>query len=62
MSSETDEKVSLKSETVKYGRESQVTWTREWLRWQGPAADTIDGPVLSSEREPYKHKTVIVKQ
>jgi hypothetical protein len=31
-----DEKGSLKSETVKYGHESQGTWTRERLRWQGP--------------------------
>jgi hypothetical protein len=28
-----DEKGSLKSETVKYGRESQGTRTRERLRW-----------------------------
>jgi hypothetical protein len=33
-----DEKGSLKSETVKYGRESQGTRTRERLRWQGPLA------------------------
>jgi hypothetical protein len=33
-----DDKRSLKSETVKYGRESQGTRTRERLRWQGPAA------------------------
>jgi hypothetical protein len=30
-----DEKGSLKSETVKCGRESQGTRTREGLRWQG---------------------------
>jgi hypothetical protein len=35
-----DEKESLKSETAKYGRESQGTRTRERLRWQGPAAYT----------------------
>jgi hypothetical protein len=35
-----DEKGSLKSETVKYGRKSQGTRTRERLRWQGPAAHT----------------------
>jgi hypothetical protein len=29
------EKGSLKFETVKYGRESQGTRTRERLRWQG---------------------------
>jgi hypothetical protein len=49
-----DEKGSLKSETVKYGRESQGTGTRGRLRWQVPAAYTKDRPVLSSERAPYK--------
>jgi hypothetical protein len=48
-----DEKGSLRSETVKYGRES---------RWQGPAAYTKDRPVLSSERAPHKNKTVTVRQ
>jgi hypothetical protein len=57
-----DEMGSLKSETVKYGRESQGTWTRERLRWQEPAANTQDRPVLSSERAPHKNKTVTVKQ
>jgi hypothetical protein len=57
-----DEKGSLKSETVKYGRESQGTQTRERLRWQGPAAYTKERPVLSSERAPQKNKTVTVKQ
>jgi hypothetical protein len=52
----------LKSETVKYGRESQGARTRGRLRWQGPAAYTKDRPVLSSERAPHKNKTVIVKQ
>jgi hypothetical protein len=33
-----DEKGSLKSETVKYGRKSQGIRTRERLRWRGPAA------------------------
>jgi hypothetical protein len=42
-----DEKGSLKSETVKYGRESQGTRIRERLRWQGPAAYTKDRPILS---------------
>jgi hypothetical protein len=37
-----DEKGSLKSETVKYGRESHGTRTRERLRWQEPAAYTKD--------------------
>jgi hypothetical protein len=32
-----DEKGSLKSERVKYGRESQGTQIRERLRWQEPA-------------------------
>jgi hypothetical protein len=49
-----DEKGSLKSETVKYGREYQGTRTQERLRWQRPAAYTKDRPVLSSERAPYE--------
>jgi hypothetical protein len=57
-----DEKGSLRSETVKYGLESQGTWTRERLRWQWPAAYTKDRPLLSSERAPHKNKTVTVKQ
>jgi hypothetical protein len=57
-----DEKGSLKSETVKYGRESQGTWAKERLRWQGPAAYIKDRPVLSSERAPHKNKTVTVTQ
>jgi hypothetical protein len=59
---EGDEKGSLKSKIVKYGRESQGTRTRERLRWQGPAAYKRDRPVLSSERVPHKNKTIIVKQ
>jgi hypothetical protein len=35
-----DEKESLKSETVKYGRESQGTRTPERLHWQGLASYT----------------------
>jgi hypothetical protein len=42
-----DEKGSLKSETVKYGHESQGTRARERLRWRGPAVYTKDRPVLS---------------
>jgi hypothetical protein len=49
-----DEKGSLKSETVRYGHESKGTWTRERLRWRGPAAYTKEKPVLSSERAPHK--------
>jgi hypothetical protein len=56
-----EEKGSLKSETVKYCRESQGTRTRERLRWQGPAAYTKDTPVHSSERTSHKSMTVIVK-
>jgi hypothetical protein len=58
-----DEMGSLKSETVKYGREYQGTRTRERLRWEDPAAYTCtkDRPVLSSERAPHKNKTVTVK-
>jgi hypothetical protein len=53
-------KGSLKSETVKYGRESQGTRTQERLRWQGPAAYTKDRPALSSERAPHMNKPVTV--
>jgi hypothetical protein len=57
-----DEKGSLKSETVKYVRDSQGTRTRERLRWQGPAVFTSKyRPVLLSERAPDKNKTVTVK-
>jgi hypothetical protein len=47
-----DEKRNLKSETVKYGRESQGTRTRESLRWKGPAAHTKDRPVFRHRRRP----------
>jgi hypothetical protein len=57
-----DEKGSLKCETVKYGRESQGTRTKERLRWQGPAAYIKDRPVLPSERAPHKNTTVTVTQ
>jgi hypothetical protein len=57
-----DEKESLKSETVIYGRESHGTRTRESLRWQGPSAYKKDRPVLSSERAPHESKTVTAKQ
>jgi hypothetical protein len=57
-----DEKGSLRTETVKYGREIQGTRTRERLRWRGPIAYTKDRPVLSSERAPHKNKAVTVKQ
>jgi hypothetical protein len=57
-----DEMGSLKSETVKYGRESKGARTTEWLRWQGPAAHRKDRPVLSSERAPHGNKNVTVRQ
>jgi hypothetical protein len=57
-----DRKGSLRSERVKYFRESQGTRTRERLRWQAPAAYTKDRLVLSSERAPPKNKTSAVKQ
>jgi hypothetical protein len=57
-----DEKGSLKSETVKYGHESQGTRTQERLRWRGPAAYTKDRPALSSEWAPLKDKIVTVKE
>jgi hypothetical protein len=49
-----DEKGSLKSETVKYGRESQGTRARERLRWQGPAAYIKDTRPLVREGAPQK--------
>jgi hypothetical protein len=49
-----DEKGSLKSETVKYGRKSQGIWTRERLRWQGPAACTRQTRPLVREGAPQK--------
>jgi hypothetical protein len=52
-----DEKGSLESETIKYGRESQGTGTREWLRWRGPAEILNDRPVLLSVRVPQIKKT-----
>jgi hypothetical protein len=55
-----DEKGSHESETVKYGRESYGTQTRERLRWRGPAAIVNDRRVLSSERAPHMTKPVTV--
>jgi hypothetical protein len=57
-----DKKGSLKSETVKYGHESQGTQTKERLFCWGPAAYTKDRPVFSSERAPHKNQTVTVKE
>jgi hypothetical protein len=57
-----DEKGSLNCETVKYGRESQGTQTREKLRFQGSALYIKDSPVLSSEKVPHKNRAVTVKQ
>jgi hypothetical protein len=57
-----DVKGSLKSETVKYDRESQGTQIREKLRWQEPAAYIKDRPVLLSERAPHKNKAVTVEE
>jgi hypothetical protein len=57
-----DEKGSLESETIKYGREFQGTRTRERLRWRGAAAIANDRPVLLSEREPQIDKPATVKQ
>jgi hypothetical protein len=50
-----DEKGSLKSETVKNCRESQGTQTREISRGYGPAQKTTHTPVLSTERALPKH-------
>jgi hypothetical protein len=49
-----DERGSLKSETVKYGHESQGTRTRERLHWRGPAAYTKDTRPLVTEGPPEK--------
>jgi hypothetical protein len=57
-----DEKGSLKSEPVKYGREYQGTRTQERLRWQGPAAYTEDSPGLSSERAAHGIKNVTARR
>jgi hypothetical protein len=51
---EGDEKGSLKSETVKYGRETQGTRIRERLRWQGPAVYTNETRPLVREGAPQK--------
>jgi hypothetical protein len=49
-----DEKGSLKTERVKFGRETQGTPAREGLRWRGPAAYKKDRTVLSLERASHK--------
>jgi hypothetical protein len=56
------EKGSLKSQTVRYGREFQGTRTREELHWQGPAVYTKGRPVLSKERVPHRNKNVADKK
>jgi hypothetical protein len=43
----------LESETVKYGRESQGTRSRNRLHWRGPAAIVNDRFIPSSERMLY---------
>jgi hypothetical protein len=57
-----DEKGSLKSETVKYGHQPEMTRNRERLRCRGPIAYTKYRPVLSSERALQKNKTVTIKE
>jgi hypothetical protein len=50
-----DEKGSLESETVKYGRKSHGTRILEWLPWQGPAAIVNGRPVpLVRENAPQQ--------
>jgi hypothetical protein len=49
-----DEKGSLKSETVKYGSESQGTRTKERLRWQGPAAYIKTDPFSRQRGRPTR--------
>jgi hypothetical protein len=55
-----DEKGSLESETVKHGRESHGTRTRERLRWRKPTEIVNDRPVLSTERAPHINKPATV--
>jgi hypothetical protein len=55
-------KGSLESETVKFGRESHGTRTRDGLRWRGPAVIVNDIPVLSSERALHINKTATICQ
>jgi hypothetical protein len=57
-----DEKGILESETVKYGRQSHGTRTREWLRWRGPTVIVNDRPLFSSERAPHINKPATVWQ
>jgi IS5 family transposase len=57
-----DEKGSLRTERVKYGRKSRGSRTRERLRWQEPTAHTKDRPVLSSERATHGIKNVTVRR
>jgi hypothetical protein len=45
-----DKKESIKSETVKYGREYHGTRIREWMRWRGTAVTVNNRHILSSER------------
>jgi hypothetical protein len=51
-----DEKGSLKSETVKYGYESQGTRTQERLRWREPAANTYKRQTRPLVRESAPQK------
>jgi hypothetical protein len=53
---------SIESETVKYGRESHGTQTRQWLPWRGKAAIVNDRPVLLSERPPRINRPATVWQ
>jgi hypothetical protein len=50
-------KESLKSETVKYGREFQGTRTRERLRWRGPAAYKKTDPSSRQRERPTETGT-----
>jgi hypothetical protein len=57
-----DEKGSLESKTVKYGRESHGTRSRELLLWRAPAAIINDRPVLSSVRASHINKPATIWQ
>jgi hypothetical protein len=56
-----DEKGSLKSETVKYGHESQMTRTGENYTGEGQQHMQKTDPALSLEWAPQKNKTITVK-
>jgi hypothetical protein len=51
---EGDEEGSLESEMMECGRGFHETQTRDCLRWRGPTAVVVGGPVLTSVGGPYQ--------